>query len=56
MSTGAHRNPATADGTRDAADGALRAARVRRTAWLLGFLALAFYVGFMVLTAIEAPR
>jgi len=56
MSTGASRNPATAAASRDAADGALRAARVRRGAWLLGLLALAFYVGFMVLTAIEGPR
>ncbi len=56
MSTGAPRNPATAGVSRDAADDALRAARVRRMAWLLGMLALAFYVGFMVLTAIEGPR
>jgi uncharacterized membrane protein (DUF485 family) len=56
MSTGAPRNPVTADVSRDAADGAQRAARVRRTAWALGLLALAFYVGFMVLTAIEGPR
>jgi hypothetical protein len=56
MSTGASRNPVTADASRGAEDDALRAARVRRTAWVLGLLALAFYVGFMVLTAIEGPR
>jgi hypothetical protein len=56
MSTGAPRNPATADVRRDAPGDALRAARVRRSAWLLGLLAIAFYVGFMVLTAIEGPR
>jgi uncharacterized membrane protein (DUF485 family) len=56
MSTGAARKPATAAANRDAADDALRAARVRRTGWLLGLVALAFYVGFMVLTAIEGPR
>jgi uncharacterized membrane protein (DUF485 family) len=56
VNTRAPRNPATASASRDAADDALRAARVRRTAWVLGLLALAFYVGFMVLTAIEGPR
>ena len=56
MSTGAPRNPTPADTSRDAADDMPRAARVRRTAWVLGVLALAFYVGFMVLTAIEGPR
>ena len=25
------------------------------TAWVLGLLAIAFYVGFMVLTAIQGP-
>jgi fucose permease len=56
MSTGASRNPVAANKNRDAADDAQRAARVRRTAWVLGLLAIAFYVGFMVLTAIEGPR
>ena len=32
------------------------APRNRRVAWLLGLLALTFYVGFMVLTAIGGPR
>ena len=56
MSTGTPRNPVAANASRGAADDALRAARVRRTAWVLGLLALAFYVGFMILTAIEGPR
>ena len=56
MSTRAPRNPASADVSRDAADNVLRASRVRRTAWLLGLLAIAFYVGFMILTALEGPR
>jgi hypothetical protein len=56
MSTGTPRNPVAANESRGAADDALRAARVRRTAWVLGLLALAFYVGFMILTAIEGPR
>ena len=56
MSTGTPRNPVAANESRSAADDALRAARARRTAWVLGLLALAFYVGFMVLTAIEGPR
>ena len=56
MSTGASRNPVPAGASRGAEDDARRAARVRRTAWLLGSLALAFYVGFMILTAIEGPR
>jgi uncharacterized membrane protein (DUF485 family) len=56
MSTGTPRNPVAANENRGAAGDALRAARVRRTAWALGLLALAFYVGFMILTAIEGPR
>ena len=56
MSTGAPRNPTTPDARRGVVDDAQRAARVRRAAWLLGLLALAFYVGFMVLTVIEGPR
>jgi uncharacterized membrane protein (DUF485 family) len=56
MNTGASRRPTPADVSRGAEDDALRAARVRRTAWVLGLLALAFYVGFMVLTAVEGPR
>jgi len=56
MSTGTPRNPANADPSRDAEDGALRAARVRRNAWVLGLLALAFYVGFMIYIATEGPR
>jgi len=49
------RSPTDGSVTRSAED-AQRAARVRRSAWLLGLLAIAFYVGFMVLTAIEGPR
>ena len=56
MSTGASRNRVAADASRDAEDGALRSARARRMGWALGLLALAFYIGFMVWTAIEAPR
>jgi uncharacterized membrane protein (DUF485 family) len=56
MSARASRNPPPAEVSRAAEDDALRAARARRTAWLLGLLALAFYVGFMVLTAVEGPR
>jgi hypothetical protein len=56
MSRGTPRNPVAANESRDAADDALRAARARRTAWALGLLALVFYVGFMVLTAIGGPR
>ncbi|MEO8463958.1 MAG: hypothetical protein ABI640_01345 [Gammaproteobacteria bacterium] len=56
MSTGTPRNPANADATRAAADDALRAARARRNGWVLGLLALAFYVGFMIYTGIEGPR
>jgi uncharacterized membrane protein (DUF485 family) len=56
MSTAAPRHPTPADVSRGAADDLLRNARVRRTAWVLGLLALAFYVGFMILTAIEGPR
>lgn len=55
MSTGTPSNSANAAASRDAAADALRAARVRRSAWVLGLLALAFYVGFMVYTAIEGP-
>jgi uncharacterized membrane protein (DUF485 family) len=54
MSTGSSRNPATADIGRDS-EAARRAARVRRTAWTLALLAIAFYVGFIVLTAINGP-
>jgi uncharacterized membrane protein (DUF485 family) len=56
MNTGASRNPVAASKSRDAADDAQRVARARRVAWLLGLLAVAFYVGFMILTAIEGPR
>ena len=56
MSTGASRNPVTADASRGAEDDALRGVRARRTAWVLGLLALVFYVGFMILIAIEGPR
>jgi hypothetical protein len=56
MSSGAPRNPANAGASRDAADDALRTARARRNAWVLGLLALAFYVGFMIYTAVEGPR
>ena len=34
-------------------DDAARAARARRSAWLLGGLALAFYVGYMVLVFVR---
>ena len=56
MSTGVSRNRVAADASRDAADDSLRAARARRAAWLLGLLALAFYVGFMIFIAIGGPR
>ena len=56
MSTGTPRNPTAANESRGAADDALHAARARRTAWVLGLTALAFYVGFMILTAIQGPR
>jgi len=56
MSTGTPRNPANANLRRDAEDDALRAARARRNAWVLGLLALAFYVGFMIYTAVQGPR
>ncbi len=29
------------------------ARRIRRTAWLLGFIAVAFYVGFIAVTALS---
>lgn len=29
------------------------ARRIRRTAWLLGFIAVAFYVGFIAVTALN---
>lgn len=56
MSTATPRNTLAADARRDAADAALRAARARRMGWALGLLAIAFYVGFMILTAIGGPR
>jgi hypothetical protein len=56
MSTGMPRNPIAADERRGAADDALRAARARRMGWLLGLLAIAFYVGFMVVTVMQGPR
>ncbi len=56
MSTRTPRNTVAAGATRDAADDALRAVRARRMGWLLAVLAIAFYVGFMVWTAIEGPR
>jgi hypothetical protein len=34
-------------------DDAARAARARRNAWLLGGLALAFYLGYMVLVFVR---
>jgi hypothetical protein len=55
MSTGARRKPATADVSREAADDALRAARVRRMGWGLGLLMIACYLGFIALTALEGP-
>ena len=54
MSTRTPGSPANARAGRDT--DTLRAARARRNAWVLGLLALAFYVGFMVYTAIEGPR
>ena len=56
MSTRTSRTPATANESRGAADDTLRAMRARRTAWALGLLAIAFYVGFMVWIAIQGPR
>jgi len=35
--------------------GAARAAKVRRSAWLLGLLAAAFYVGFIAWNVLHAP-
>ena len=55
MSMGTSRNPANADATRAGANDALRA-RARRNGWVLGLIALAFYLGFMVYIAIEGPR
>jgi hypothetical protein len=56
VSTGTPRNSTNADASHNAAEDALRAARVRRNGWVLGLLALTFYVGFMVYIAIEGPR
>jgi uncharacterized membrane protein (DUF485 family) len=36
--------------SRNTTDDAARRARVRRSAWLLGIVALAFYVGFIVMS------
>ena len=30
------------------------ARRIRRTAWVLGFVAVAFYVGFIAVTALKS--
>lgn len=49
------RSPAAPDARRSAEE-AQRMTRARRMAWGLALLAIAFYVGFMVLTAIEGPR
>ena len=55
---------AVADAGRDArgratqgaiAEDAVRAARVRRNAWLLALLAAAFYVGFIAWNVLRAP-
>jgi hypothetical protein len=45
----------TGDNVRDAAEDAARAARVRRSAWLLALLAAAFYVGFIAWNVLRAP-
>jgi hypothetical protein len=37
------------------AEDALRAAKVRRNAWLLALLAAAFYVGFIAWNVLRAP-
>jgi hypothetical protein len=37
------------------AEDAARAAKVRRSAWLLALLAAAFYVGFIVWNVLRAP-
>jgi len=37
------------------AEDAVRAARVRRNAWLLALLAAAFYVGFIAWNVLRAP-
>jgi hypothetical protein len=55
MSSGSRQAPVTASPARGDADDALRAARVRRTAWVLALLAAACYVGFIVWNAIRGP-
>jgi hypothetical protein len=55
MSTRSRQPTVTASADRSGTDEALRAARVRRSAWVLGLLALAFYVGFIVWSAIRGP-
>jgi hypothetical protein len=37
-------------GSSDKTEDAGRRARVRRSAWLLGLVALAFYVGFIIMS------
>ncbi len=41
--------------SRGAADDSARAARLRRSAWLLGLLAIAFYLGFIFWNLTRAP-
>jgi hypothetical protein len=41
--------------TRDNAEDAVRAAKVRRNAWLLALLAAAFYVGFIAWNVLRGP-
>jgi hypothetical protein len=55
MSTGARQPAVTPGKDRGDADEALRAARVRRSAWALAILAIAFYVGFIVWRALRGP-
>jgi hypothetical protein len=55
MSSRSRQPAVTASEGLSGADEALRAARVRRSAWVLGLLAVAFYVGFIVWSAIRGP-
>ena len=41
-------------GTLNNAEDSERRARARRTAWLLGLVALAFYVGFIVMSVAKS--
>jgi len=41
--------------SRGAGEDAERAARIRRSAWLLALVAVAFYVGFIAWNVLRAP-